>query len=164
MKPANTTLSRKCSKKGIDLVPGWEVAYFIPPLQGIGMKEIYRQPARETLAYVITCQTSPSHVMHLKKKPTVLKAVCFPVFSCAEHHQPGGWDLPALAGHSCRRQRDANTDHTTHRLLIISFFIYHLRCFKGGTTTPPVGLAKLLLMSLYQGIGFGFGLTLFCFY
>lgn len=32
-------------QKGIDLLPGWEVAYFIPPLQSVGIKVIYRQLA-----------------------------------------------------------------------------------------------------------------------
>lgn len=59
-------------QKGIDLLPGWEVAYFNPPLQSVGIKVIYRHLAcnflKETLAYVITRQTSPSHLIHLKKK------------------------------------------------------------------------------------------------
>lgn len=57
-------------QKGIDLLLGWEVAYFIPPLQSVCIKVIYRQPPnflKETLAYVITRQTSPSHLIRLKK-------------------------------------------------------------------------------------------------
>lgn len=65
---------------------------------------------------------------------TVLLFFC--VFSSPEHHQPGGWDLPALAGHSCRRQRDANTDHTTHRLDTSFLFISIPSSHKGGQQRP----------------------------
>lgn len=182
-------------QKGIDLLLGWEVAYFIPPLQSVGIKVIYRQPPnflKETLAYVITRQTSPSHLIRLKKKVekkvklwkfflfcflmvtfvvrnlgihfllvmclchcgssifclsvkvywTVLLFFC--VSSSPEHHQPGGWDLPALAGHSCRRQRDANTDHTTHRL-DTSFFSSLFRLATKGDNNAPCWSCRLLM-------------------
>lgn len=112
-------------QKAIDLVMGWEVAYFIPPLHSICSQVINRQPANflrgrpaNLLDFTFSSDTL-SKKKHTQSK-SVLKTV-FLSFSCAEHHQPGGWDLPALAGHSCRRQRDANTDHATHWLVPFFF-------------------------------------------
>lgn len=150
-------------QKGIDLVPGWEVAHFIPPFQSIGIKEIYRKPANfrgATLAKVITLQTSPSHLIHfLKKKEkgkwieNSLVFLCFLVQSTI--NPVDGIYQPSLATPVDDSAMPTQTTLPTGWSPLF-YSASFLRCScKEGTTTPPVGLANYWWCHFVTGLGLG---------
>lgn len=132
-------------QKAIDLVPGWEVAYFIPPLQSVGFKEIFRQPAnlqRETLADIITIRLHPliSCISKLKNKwiENSLVFLCFLVQSTI--NPVDGIYQPSLATPVDDCAMPTQTTLPTGWSSLFSFLSL-LCCCQEGTTTPSVGLA-----------------------